>query len=336
MLINHIEQIEPLSAHKLAWLPLMFSLLIHVGVIGLLSFVSNVPPPVEIRDDFVPGLRVQLVKTLEPPPPVNPQEQALVESIEAVMPDTVANDSATDPIPAEPADEAPAPPDGAQMPATVAEGDQPAGDAPRQDLSGEQLEASMNAYISSYRSNIQQSWVEECIKYQNRHGVQDCTTSNDASYSANRDQREKAAQLFENYVTRKTDNQRYSRQLLAESEYLRGLMDDNPVLSNLAQQQYALVKARYCYMNPLQAGCTTPSFTSPEGDVIVIIDLVSLVLLLSGMDSVPTGLNMAEGQYGLQENTPAGENFSNFGAGKAESSQETDTFRIAPPLFPLR
>ena len=262
-------------------LALGLSLLLHAGVAWLvlyLAFTPSVPPP-----PVSPAVLQVSVTTSNPQRQVRPSEPSVQES--AVAPADATNaEPAVTAVPEPPAVASdPGEEPGEDVAEAVAEqipdaAEPGTGDeAPPPGISAAALQTSVSGYLSSYRSELTLGWLEECQKYRNRYGTHDCPRGAEENYQTNPAEQVGVAELFETWVSGASNHASYSAKLVAETDYLATLMDEDSVVGELVRQRYYQLRAYYCQMNQDNARCTTAattgSFPSPVDDVITIFSI---------------------------------------------------------------
>ena len=307
-------------------LAIIASLLLHVllGLVFLqLSPGNQMQPEAPQRTVITITLQEQ-----EPPAPaeepLSPEtvaEVALVADEEAIPSGTPA-DEITPPA------ETPAPP---QMPEQeVATAETEAGQQVTPGLSYNDVTAAVSSYMSTYRSNLNQDWVAVCQRYKVEHGVQDCPQGQpDGAWS--RSGNELIVESFER-INGKYQNQQTSRELLANMDRMRPLLNDDSIVGELARQRYSYDSFAYTRINGDDrvprggAGAMTFLQFSPTG--LVLFNGLMTFDFLTGELGILDEQDINQPQKVVELY-----NFRGPGAA-VPSSEDEDSFRMVPSIFP--
>lgn len=333
------------------------SVLFHAGMVGLAAWMGLQPPGAPALPEPAIQTTIRLIAAnperaplpVELPPPVEtpatelevlPEEspEKLSEEMpEEELPEEELPDDAVaiaeavpQQLPAETIPEPAAELDADDAPQS-ASSDEPASGGVPPGITRETLSNSVASFLASTRTGLVRDWLEECEKFKKRHGVSDCregTNKRSASMTA---QQAGIAALFQASVEVPSDAE--DKRIVAETNYLRTLMDENPVVGDLARQRYALLRDTYCMSNGDQQGCTGSSFRSPAGDVIT---LVTVAITLGGVKMNILGKAVSLDFAGVPSPRPVSPLLQPMESPASSDDVDDNEFRVEPPLFPLR
>lgn len=187
-----------------------------------------------------------VIESTELPPPSANIEIPAAETQEAALTDTSANPS----------------------PATSDEASAPVLDIGR-------LQESIRGTTRLYRRDTLDQQMDACREYRERYARWDCPKDKEVKTAMQEAIDTNMQATFRAWTYGHSENERISRELLADMDALRPLLDDPGVLGEVARTRYTLKSEQYALLNPPGSG---------GGGVVTIIALgVPGLVILNGL-----------------------------------------------------
>jgi hypothetical protein len=112
------------------------------------------------------------------------------------------------------------------------------------------LQNSISSHMQVYRRDVLNQDLQECQQYRERYERWDCPQEEELKSAARERIDENFDTTFRAYTYGHDANARISRELLADMDAMRPLMEDEGVLGTLARERYYLKELEYKYLNP--------------------------------------------------------------------------------------